>query len=87
NKGIRKLCIQTDSWAAVAILEDFASLCHRHSSLVDQFHDLKCREWEVSIHHIFREANHAADLWPILVRILTLGHKCSRFLLILFCTG
>ncbi|CAN1151683.1 Putative ribonuclease H protein At1g65750, partial [Linum perenne] len=62
-----------DSRADVAILEDSASRCHRHSSLVDQFHDLKCREWEVSIHHIFREANHAADFMANLGHNLDLG--------------
>ncbi|CAN1845377.1 Putative ribonuclease H protein At1g65750, partial [Linum perenne] len=61
DKGVRKLCIQTDSRAAVAILQNSASRFHRHSSLVEQYHDLRRREWEVSIHHIFREPNNAAD--------------------------
>ncbi|CAN1182371.1 Putative ribonuclease H protein At1g65750 [Linum perenne] len=59
--GIRKLCIQTDSRAAVALLRESAPHNHHHMSLVDQFHNLKNRDWEVTIHHIYREANNAAD--------------------------
>ncbi|CAN1241518.1 hypothetical protein LINPERPRIM_LOCUS5006 [Linum perenne] len=56
-----KLCIQTDSRAAVAILEDTDLRCHRHSSLVDPFCVLKSQDWKVSIHHIYREDNNAND--------------------------
>ncbi|CAN1782631.1 Putative ribonuclease H protein At1g65750, partial [Linum perenne] len=38
---IRKLCIQTDSRAVVTIIEEKESRSHRHSSLVEQFQDLK----------------------------------------------
>ncbi|CAN1146438.1 Putative ribonuclease H protein At1g65750, partial [Linum perenne] len=61
DKGVRKLNIQTDSRAAVAILQNESETTHRHASLVAQFVSLKNRDWEVSINHIFREANFAAD--------------------------
>ncbi|CAN1325899.1 Putative ribonuclease H protein At1g65750, partial [Linum perenne] len=61
DNGIRKLCIQTDSRAAVAILEKDDLHGHRHSALVEQFRALKGRAWDVSIKHIYREANNAAD--------------------------
>ncbi|CAN1254851.1 hypothetical protein LINPERPRIM_LOCUS8788 [Linum perenne] len=40
DKGIRKLCIQTDSKAAISLIRD---------------------DWEVTIHHIYREANNSTD--------------------------
>ncbi|CAN1142156.1 Putative ribonuclease H protein At1g65750 [Linum perenne] len=61
NKGIRKLSIQSDSKAAVETLSNRRSPVGQHSSLVEQFFELSSRLWEVSIHHIYREANYAAD--------------------------
>ncbi|CAN1161707.1 Putative ribonuclease H protein At1g65750 [Linum perenne] len=61
DKGIRKLRIQTDSVSAVQLLTDMRGLLHKHSNLVNLFQDYKSRPWEVSIEHIFREANNAAD--------------------------
>ncbi|CAN1130924.1 Putative ribonuclease H protein At1g65750 [Linum perenne] len=58
DKGVRKLCIQTDSKAAVSILN---------------------RDWEVSIHHIFREANCAADYLANLGHTLDMGLHVFSF--------
>ncbi|CAN1121361.1 Putative ribonuclease H protein At1g65750, partial [Linum perenne] len=68
EKGVRKLVIQTDSRAAVEILLNDSDLAHRHASLVEQFSSLKNRDWEVAIHHVYREANFAADY------LATVGH-------------
>ncbi|CAN1751047.1 hypothetical protein LINPERHAP1_LOCUS4220 [Linum perenne] len=40
EKGIKKLCIQTDSMAAVLLLKDTSNIQHHHASLVQQFHAL-----------------------------------------------
>ncbi|CAN1766118.1 Putative ribonuclease H protein At1g65750 [Linum perenne] len=69
ERGIRKLCIQTDSRAAVDILSCTGARLNRHTSLVQQFHDMKARDWEIQIHHIYREANFAADY------LANLGHS------------
>ncbi|CAN1343203.1 Putative ribonuclease H protein At1g65750 [Linum perenne] len=61
NKGIRKLRIQSDSKAAVDMLSNRRVSVGQHSNLVEQFFELSSRPWEVSIHHIYREANYAAD--------------------------
>ncbi|CAN1254850.1 Putative ribonuclease H protein At1g65750 [Linum perenne] len=61
DKGIRKLCIQTDSKAAISLIRDVGNLEHRHASLVEQFHSLWNQDWEVTIHHIYREANNSTD--------------------------
>ncbi|CAN1254622.1 Putative ribonuclease H protein At1g65750 [Linum perenne] len=64
--GIRKLMIQTDSKAA-------GNSTSRHASLLQQFSELLSREWCVSVHHIFREANFAADYLANLGQSLPLG--------------
>ncbi|CAN1165013.1 Putative ribonuclease H protein At1g65750 [Linum perenne] len=79
DKGVRRLCIQTDSKAAVSILAKVDNLNHRHASLVEQFHALKNRDWEVSIHHIFREANCAADYLANLGHTLDMGLHVFSF--------
>ncbi|CAN1786317.1 Putative ribonuclease H protein At1g65750 [Linum perenne] len=73
DKGVQKLCIQSDSKAAVSILSNVDNLDHRHASLVEKFQALKNRDWEVSINHIFREANNAADYLAKLGHDLALG--------------
>ncbi|CAN1808121.1 Putative ribonuclease H protein At1g65750, partial [Linum perenne] len=78
DKGVRRLCIQTDSQAAVSLLCSTEGREHRHSSLVDQFSELRSRDWEVTIHHIYREANCAADYLANLGHSVDLGtHVCQ----------
>ncbi|CAN1122078.1 Putative ribonuclease H protein At1g65750 [Linum perenne] len=73
EKGIRKLCIQTDSRAAVDVLSCVENRLNRHTSLVQQFQDLKSRDWVVQIQHIYREANFAADYMANLDHSFELG--------------
>ncbi|CAN1254624.1 Putative ribonuclease H protein At1g65750 [Linum perenne] len=71
--GIRKLMIQTDSKAAADMLSVPGNSTSRHASLLQQFSELLSREWCVSVHHIFREANFAADYLANLGQSLPLG--------------
>ncbi|CAN1776257.1 Putative ribonuclease H protein At1g65750 [Linum perenne] len=73
DKGIRRLCIQTDSQAAVLLLTSNDNRPHRHMSLVEQFLDWRNRDWEVTIQHVYREANNAADYLANLGHSLVLG--------------
>ncbi|CAN1263395.1 Putative ribonuclease H protein At1g65750 [Linum perenne] len=66
SMGIRKLSIQSDSRVATEIRP-----CHQHRALVAEFHDLRNRQWEVSLSHVYREANFAADY------LANLGHSFS----------
>ncbi|CAN1811165.1 Putative ribonuclease H protein At1g65750 [Linum perenne] len=59
--GIRKLNIQSDSRVEIGILSSDPSISHQHRALVAEFHDYQNREWEVSLSHVYREANFAAD--------------------------
>ncbi|CAN1315695.1 Putative ribonuclease H protein At1g65750 [Linum perenne] len=69
DKGIRRLCIQTDSQAALFLLTINDGRLHRHMSLVEQFLDWRNRDWEVMIQHIYREANNAVGY------LTNLGHS------------
>ncbi|CAN1766325.1 Putative ribonuclease H protein At1g65750, partial [Linum perenne] len=78
ERGIRKLSIQTDSRAAVALLTAEDDRLHRHASLVQLFHELRMRDWDVKIHHIYREANYAADYMANLGQSFDFGVHVSN---------
>ncbi|CAN1776729.1 Putative ribonuclease H protein At1g65750 [Linum perenne] len=68
SKGIRRLRIQTDSKAAVAMLSKPNNVNSQHANLIEQFYELSSRDWQISVQHIYREANCAAD------HLASLGH-------------
>ncbi|CAN1243679.1 Putative ribonuclease H protein At1g65750, partial [Linum perenne] len=60
--GYKKIHLQLDSMAAVTTIlgnqeEDF-----RHGRMLDTINELRSRNWEVTISHIFLEGNRVADL-------------------------
>ncbi|CAN1831535.1 Putative ribonuclease H protein At1g65750 [Linum perenne] len=61
NLGIRKLAIQTDSLAALKILQDGSRLDHQHANLTRRFQLMIAWTWEVTISHVYRESNYFAD--------------------------
>ncbi|CAN0917037.1 Putative ribonuclease H protein At1g65750 [Linum grandiflorum] len=67
--GIRRIRVQSDSIAAIAILAKDFELEHQHAALVLQFKELCSRHWEVHLSHSYREANYAADY------LANLGHS------------
>ncbi|CAN0892951.1 Putative ribonuclease H protein At1g65750 [Linum grandiflorum] len=69
--GIRRIQVQSDSRAAIAILAKDYELDHQHEALVLHFKELHSRQWEVQLSHIYREANNAADY------LANLGHSFS----------
>ncbi|CAN0839785.1 Putative ribonuclease H protein At1g65750 [Linum grandiflorum] len=69
NLGIRRIQVQSDSMTAISILAKDSELRHQHATLVIQFKELCSRQWEVTISHIYREANFAADY------LANLGHS------------
>ncbi|CAN1129038.1 Putative ribonuclease H protein At1g65750 [Linum perenne] len=68
--GIRRIIVQSDSCTAISILSR-AALDNQHAALVSDFLELKARSWEVSIVHVYREANCGADY------LANLGHSCN----------
>ncbi|CAN1304413.1 Putative ribonuclease H protein At1g65750 [Linum perenne] len=69
--GIRKLRVQSDSKAAVEMLSKLNTQNNQHASLIEQFRILSSYDWQLSIHHIYREANFDADY------LANLGHSLS----------
>ncbi|CAN1820331.1 Putative ribonuclease H protein At1g65750, partial [Linum perenne] len=59
--GIKQLRVQSDSATAVTLLSNPQQCSHQHSNLIRWFQELKSRQWNVTIEHIYREANFAAD--------------------------
>ncbi|CAN1179460.1 Putative ribonuclease H protein At1g65750, partial [Linum perenne] len=71
--GYRRIEVQMDSKAAVAILLNSESgSSHQYTLEVLEFQDWLHRDWEVKLIHIYREANHAADY------LANLGHNTIR---------
>ncbi|CAN0915127.1 Putative ribonuclease H protein At1g65750, partial [Linum grandiflorum] len=69
--GICRIQVQSDLRAAIAILAKDSELDHHHAALVLQFKELRSRQWEVQLSHIYRDANNAADY------LANLGHSFS----------
>ncbi|CAN1141562.1 Putative ribonuclease H protein At1g65750 [Linum perenne] len=67
--GIKKVAVQTDSAAVVAMLQADGCSVHKHAALIAEFQDTRARPWEISLSHIFREANCSADY------LANLGHS------------
>ncbi|CAN0916926.1 Putative ribonuclease H protein At1g65750 [Linum grandiflorum] len=59
--GIRRIRVQSDSAAAIAILSNGSSLDHQHALLVMQFQELCNQPKDVTLTHIYREANCVAN--------------------------
>ncbi|CAN1786763.1 Putative ribonuclease H protein At1g65750 [Linum perenne] len=71
--GYRKLEVQLDSKAAVAILSDRSlEITHGHGLEVIEFREWMSRDWELEIKHVYREANFAAD------HLASRGHDLPR---------
>ncbi|CAN1165036.1 Putative ribonuclease H protein At1g65750, partial [Linum perenne] len=61
EKGIHKLRIQSDSTLVVSLLSRDSQTNHQFATLVWRFKELLVREWEITINHIYSEANMATD--------------------------
>ncbi|CAN1179328.1 Putative ribonuclease H protein At1g65750, partial [Linum perenne] len=59
--GHRRIKLQMDSTAAIAIFNAPDDPMHQHSLEVTQFKGLIAREWTVEVEHVYREGNQAAD--------------------------
>ncbi|CAN1187375.1 Putative ribonuclease H protein At1g65750 [Linum perenne] len=72
-RGFRKVEVQIDSQAVVAILLDTSTtLVHQHAIEVLEFRDWLEKDWELKVKHIYREANQAADY------LANKGHRLAR---------
>ncbi|CAN1772141.1 hypothetical protein LINPERHAP1_LOCUS12114 [Linum perenne] len=60
--GYKKVHLQLDSLAAVTAILGTQEEGSRHGRTLDNIDELRSRDWEVTISHIFREGNRVADL-------------------------
>ncbi|CAN1152718.1 Putative ribonuclease H protein At1g65750, partial [Linum perenne] len=87
DRGVRRLCIQTDSQAAISLLSSKEGRMHRHASLVEQFIDLKIvigrsRSSTFTVKRIALRI-----IWLIWAILLILGLMFVSSQIPLFCTG
>ncbi|CAN1253617.1 hypothetical protein LINPERPRIM_LOCUS8360 [Linum perenne] len=60
--GYKKIHLQLDSMAAVTTILGNQEEDSRHGRTLDTINELRSRNWEVTISHIFREGNRVVDL-------------------------
>ncbi|CAI0475133.1 unnamed protein product [Linum tenue] len=61
NLGLRRIRVEIDSQCAVQLLRNQDAPDHPHAVTIHRFQELFQRDWEVTIHHIYREGNKGAD--------------------------
>ncbi|CAN1187263.1 hypothetical protein LINPERHAP2_LOCUS38632 [Linum perenne] len=57
----REVVLQMDSQTAISILQVVGEVTHQHGVETMAFSKIFCRDWEVMITHIYREANRLTD--------------------------
>ncbi|CAN1178843.1 hypothetical protein LINPERPRIM_LOCUS36957 [Linum perenne] len=62
NLGLRKVQLQMESLAAVDAINGETAENLRHERTLHNIEELRRRNWETSVSHIFREGNAVADL-------------------------
>ncbi|KAK9181143.1 hypothetical protein WN944_024280 [Citrus x changshan-huyou] len=74
NFGIRWLHVETDSLCATQMLANQVVTTNEYASLIFAIKEyLQKKDWQVSISHVYREANSAADFMANLACSLPLG--------------
>ncbi|CAI0451830.1 unnamed protein product [Linum tenue] len=61
DKGHMKVQLHLDSMTTISIMKTSEDDSHRHGFLSQQFRQLLNRNWGISISHVHRECNFAAD--------------------------
>ncbi|CAN1231001.1 Putative ribonuclease H protein At1g65750 [Linum perenne] len=61
NAGARRVMLQMDSRAAIALLVNGNDTTNQHAMETLQFSELLRRDWDLRIEHIYREGNCAAE--------------------------
>ncbi|CAN1280828.1 Putative ribonuclease H protein At1g65750 [Linum perenne] len=62
DMSYKKVHFQLDSLAAITTILGNQEEDSRHGRTLDTINELRNRNWEVTISHIFREGNRVADL-------------------------
>ncbi|KAJ1402672.1 Ribonuclease H-like superfamily [Sesbania bispinosa] len=62
SMGWKELLVECDALEAVNLVQEGDLHLHKHHGLIQSIRDYSHRDWTVSIVHVFREMNQAADL-------------------------
>lgn len=73
DHGIRFLRVEVDNLSITQILADRNYHSNANSSLIWGIKVLLSRDWLISVHHVYREANFAADFFAGMALTLPLG--------------
>ncbi|CAL1387088.1 unnamed protein product [Linum trigynum] len=52
---------ELDSRCAIQLIQGEDTSDHQHAAIIDCFHELLRRDWDVTVSHIYREGNKSAD--------------------------
>ena len=72
DRGIRYLIAEVDSQCVSQLISSTSLIPNAHFSLIIAIKELMSRQWLITIKHIYREANFAADSMAKLVGSLPL---------------
>ncbi|CAN1768488.1 Putative ribonuclease H protein At1g65750, partial [Linum perenne] len=81
NMGAKKVILQLDSFVAVNSINGASADDMRHSHTLNDIIKIQQRDWQVTIEHVYREANRVADMLAHLGHSKPLG---TIFFLIMF---
>ncbi|XP_057418459.1 uncharacterized protein LOC130712657 [Lotus japonicus] len=73
-RGLGKVIVESDSLAAITLVNGGCERTHPYASLVLQIRELMQKDWEVICRHTLREANQVADCLANMAHSLALGH-------------
>ncbi|CAI0392378.1 unnamed protein product [Linum tenue] len=68
DEGYRRVQLQLDSQVAVKLLQEKDNRDHAQVGVMSRAQELLSKQWEVEVHHIYREGNKCADF------LANLGH-------------
>ncbi|CAI0376418.1 unnamed protein product [Linum tenue] len=72
NLGLLRIIVEIDSQCAVQLLRNQDAPDHPHAAIIHRFQELLHRDWDVTIHHIYREGNKGADFLATMYLVLSL---------------
>ncbi|CAI0420751.1 unnamed protein product [Linum tenue] len=79
DRGYRRVRVELDSHCAVQLLHN-QSTDHHHAAVIERFHELCARDWEVMCYQIYREGNRCTDFLASRGHSLPLGtHLVPEF--------
>ncbi|CAN1743816.1 Putative ribonuclease H protein At1g65750 [Linum perenne] len=73
DRGFRTVHLQLDSMAAVTAILGDQEVDSRHGRTLEAISELRSRDWEISLSHVYREANCGADYLANIGHSLCIG--------------